>query len=411
MRIRFGFLLLALTLVAVTGSVPRGHTPISSRWNYNEHLFPIFRDRCGACHVEGGIAPMSLVNYQTAYPWTQSIREEILGLRMPPWQAEDGFGDFKNGHSLPAHEMDMILEWSGGGYPQGPRDRPPEPLLVADTWALGEPALTLQLPEPFPIGASINDVVQYFVIPSGTSEDHILTGVEFRPGARAVVRGATVFVDATGTARGLDAAADGPGFAQADSQNFPTSPPVGVFTPGQESVLNRDVGYLLPAGADIVVRIHYKKTWITEGTDFADQSQVGLHFAVGDAIEIKSMLVMSPLEVGAQDVAFTHTLDQESTILALFPEVDIQSTELQVEAVRPDGSRIPMLWLREPDTGWPTRFWFESPVVLPAGSQLEVTTLLQPAAKRTQSATLIGDGSAPIRFSVDYVSGGLSAND
>ena len=242
MRIRFGFLLLALTLVAVTGSVPRGHTPISSRWNYNEHLFPIFRDRCGACHVEGGIAPMSLVNYQTAYPWTQSIREEILGLRMPPWQAEDGFGDFKNGHSLPAHEMDMILEWSGGGYPQGPRDRPPEPLLVADTWALGEPALTLQLPEPFPIGASINDVVQYFVIPSGTSEDHILTGVEFRPGARAVVRGATVFVDATGTARGLDAAADGPGFAQADSQNFPTSPPVGVFTPGQESVLNRDVG-------------------------------------------------------------------------------------------------------------------------------------------------------------------------
>jgi hypothetical protein len=186
---------------------------------------------------------------------------------------------------------------------------------------------------------------------------------------------------------------------------------VGVFTPGQKSVLNRDVGYLLPAGADIVVRIHYKKTWITEGTEFADQSQVGLHFANGGASEIQSMLVMSPLEVGAEEVAFTHTLDQESTVLALFPEVDIQSTELQVEAVRPDGSRIPMLWLREPDTGWPTRFWFESPVVLPAGSQLEVTTLLQPAAKRTQSVTLIGDGSSPIRLSVDYVSGDLPANN
>ena len=114
MRVQRGLLLLALTLVAVAGSVPRGHTPISSRWNYNEHLFPIFRDRCGACHIEGGVAPMSLVDYQAAYPWTQSIREEILGLRMPPWQAEDGFGDFKNGHALPAHEMDMILEWSSG---------------------------------------------------------------------------------------------------------------------------------------------------------------------------------------------------------------------------------------------------------------------------------------------------------
>ncbi len=412
MRVQRGLLLLALTLVAVAGSVPRGHTPISSRWNYNEHLFPIFRDRCGACHIEGGVAPMSLVDYQAAYPWTQSIREEILGLRMPPWQAEDGFGDFKNGHALTANEMDMILEWSAGGYPQGPRALAPEPPLLADTWALGEPTLTLQLPEPFSLDASISNVVRYFVIPSGTSEDHILTGVDFRPGARAVVRGAAIFVDTTGTARSLDAAADdGPGFAPANGQNFPTSPPVGVFTPGQPAVLNSNVGYPLPAGADIVVRVHYKKTWITEGMDFSDQSQVGLHLATGDATTIKSILVRSPVEVGTREVTFTHELDQESTILALFPEIDIQSTELQVEAIKPDGSRVPMLWLREPDTRWPTRFWFESPVTLPAGSQLEVTALLAPAAQRVQRDTLIGDGSSPIRFSVDYVSGVLSAND
>ena len=62
---------------------------------------------------------MSLLTYREAYPWTQSIREEILGLRMPPWKAEDGFGSFSNGHVLPAHEMDMLLEWSAGGYPPG----------------------------------------------------------------------------------------------------------------------------------------------------------------------------------------------------------------------------------------------------------------------------------------------------
>ena len=411
MRRHLGFLLLALTLVAVSGSVPGGHTPISSRWNYNEHLFPIFRDRCGACHMEGGIAPMSLLEYQSAYPWTQSIREEILGLRMPPWQAEDGFGDFKNGHALAAHEMDMILEWSSGGYPQGPRNLTPAPPLVADTWALGEPTLTLQLAEPFVLGPSANDVVRYFVVPSGTSEDHILTGVDFRPGAQAVVRGALVFVDATGTAQTLDADDDGPGFAPADGQPFPTSAPVGVFTPGQEAVLNIDVGYPLPAGADIVVRIHYKKTWITEGMDFADQSQIGLHFSNGDARKIESLLVMSPLELETQEVTFTHTVTQESTILSLFPEIDIQSTELRVEAIRPDGSRAPMLWLREPDTGWPTRFWFESPLALPAGSQLEVTALLEPSAQRVQRTSPLGGGSSPIRMSVDYLVGDVAAND
>ena len=93
------------------------------------------------------------------------------------------------------------------------------------------------------------------------------------------------------------------------------------------------------------------------------------------------------------------------TVLALFPEVDIESSELQVEAVRPNGVRIPMLLLREPDRGWPTRFWFTTPVALPAGSQIEVRAILDPAAQRLQKATLLGDSTAPIRFSIDYVSG------
>ena len=92
---------------------------------------------------------MSLLTYQEAFPWTQSIREEVLGLRMPPWKAEDGFGEFLNGHVLPAHELDMILEWSSGGYPQGPRDQSPTPPSPSETWALGAPSLDLTLSDPF----------------------------------------------------------------------------------------------------------------------------------------------------------------------------------------------------------------------------------------------------------------------
>ena len=50
----------ALGVVVMIGEVPSTHTPISSRWNYNEHLFPIFLDQCGACHIDGGTAPMIL---------------------------------------------------------------------------------------------------------------------------------------------------------------------------------------------------------------------------------------------------------------------------------------------------------------------------------------------------------------
>ena len=401
---------LAVGFVVAMGSVPRGHTPIASRWNFNEHLYPVFKERCGGCHVDGGVAPMSLVDYQSAFPWTQSIREEVLGLRMPPWQAEDGFGDFKNGHALTAAEMDMILEWSGGGYPEGPRDQTPAADSLVDEWTLGEPTLVLDLPGPFTLDAGTSETIRYFVLSSDMSEERSLIGAELRPSARAIVRGAAIFVDTTGTARSLDDADATAGFGEVADQGFPTTPPVALWTPGQPSVVNDGAGYLLPAGADIVVRIHYKKTWITEGMDFSDQSQVGLHFADGDAATIESLLVSSPTDVGGRDVTFSYDLADDMTVLALFPEVDIESSELQVEAVTPSGDRIPMLWLREPDPGWPTRFWFDAPVALPAGSRIEVSAILDPAAERVQKPTLLGDDSAPIRLSVDYVSGSFTAD-
>ena len=402
---------LAVAIVVASGSTPSGHAPIASRWTYNEHLFPILQNRCGGCHSDGGVAPMSLVNYQEAYPWAQSIREEVLGLRMPPWQAEDGFGDFKNGHALPAHEMDMILEWSSGGYPQGPRDQAP-PVPEFDTaWRLGDPALVVELPEPFAVDAATSETVRYFVIPAGTSEDRWVTGVEFQPGARAIVRGAAFFVDAEGAAQTLDAGDPAMGFGESEGQGFPTAPPLAVWMPGQDPVATDGMGFRLPAGADVVIRVHYKKTWITEGEAFTDQSRAGFYFANGDAGQIESMLVSSAPDVSGREVTFMHSFDQDVTLLALLPEVEIEASDLRVEAVKPDGSRIPILWLREPGTGWPTRFWFESPVGLPSGSQIEATTLLKPAAERTRGVSLLGgDASAPIRFLVDYVAGNLAAN-
>ena len=403
----FGAMVLALGFYAT----PDGHTPIASRWNYNEHLFPIFRDRCGSCHIEGGVAPMSLVEYQAAYPWAQAIREEVLGLRMPPWQAEDGYGDFKNGHVLAADEMDMILEWSSGGYPQGPRNPSPEPPVLGDGWTLGEPTVILEMPEPFTLTADVDEAVRYFVLAPATDQNQVVTGIDFRPGSPAVIRGASVFIDASGVARALDAADAVSGFLPEPDSGFPTNPPVAVWMPGQRSVLNDGVGYPLPPGADIVIRIHYRKTWVTEGTEFLDQSRIGLHFGQREATSLRSRIVASPTELVGPEVTFTHAIEDDTLILAGFPEVDIESRDLQIEGVRPDGSRVPMLWLREPDNGWPTRFWFDEPVDLPAASRLEVTARLDPAPERRRRESLLGEDRAPIRFSFDYVEGQRAAND
>ena len=397
--------LAAVGAIVLLGSVTRGHTPIASRFNYNEHVFPIFERRCGSCHVEGGIGPMSLLTYREAFPWTQSIREEILGLRMPPWKAEDGFGSFSNGHVLPAHEMDMILEWSAGGYPQGPRNLAPAAPPPASGWSLGEPTLAVPLSEPFLFDAATSETVRYFVLPTDLEADRSIRAVDVLPESRAVVRHVSVYVDTSGEARAADAADEGPGFAS----GFASAKPVAVWWPGQQIEVLDGIGYPLPAGADLVARVLYKKTWITEGLEFTDRTRIGLHLAEADAGAIEQTVVDATAEPAGRELIFRHVFDDETTLLALLPEVAVGSRALQVEGVRPDGSRQPLLLIREPDPAWPTRYWLEEPLDLPAGSELQVTATLVPGAGPDDVPSLFGS-DAPMRLLVDHTSRSSPAN-
>ena len=398
-----------VVLIGLGVSVTRTHTPIASRWNYNEHLFPIFQENCGSCHREGGIAPMSLVTYQEAYPWAQSIREEVLGLRMPPWRAEDGFGDFSNGHALSAQEMDMILEWSSGGYPQGPRDLQPEPIAELTEWSLGVPDVELTMDEAFTIDADVNDLVRYFVLSSGITDASFLVGADVMPGASAVVRDVALYVDSTGVGRNLDAGDETPGFGP--NEEFPTSAPIALWSPGQEQVLQESVAHSIDAGTDIVARIHYKKTWITEGQSFSDLTRFGLYFSSEPATALTSVQVDSPTETGNLTVHFSYPIEQALEVVALLPEVAIDAKDVQVIATTPTGEEFPLLFLREPGTAWPTRYWLDAPITLPAGSSIDVNAELYPGAVRNTDASLLGGATnAPIRLVLDYVTSSTAAN-
>ena len=91
-----------MTRLAVTGVIlgaltvwcvgVDAHKPITSKYTYTEDVFPIVNSRCGACHIAGGVAPMSLLTYKEAFPWAESIRVELLAYHMPPSFAEPGFG-------------------------------------------------------------------------------------------------------------------------------------------------------------------------------------------------------------------------------------------------------------------------------------------------------------------------------
>jgi hypothetical protein len=245
-------LLLGAMLLSTSGEA---HKAITSKYTYNADVFPIFVNRCGHCHVAGGVGPMSLATYEEAFPWAESLRAELLG-------AEDGdSGDFvKSAHrDLSARELDVILDWAVGGTPQGDALKaPPPPPAFKNDWAGEKPDLVLQPAAAFQIPGDTMEVTHDFVLPVGITRERHISAIDLLPGTPAVVRDATILVRTASAAPKI----------------------IASWTPRQSpAAIAVKPGTSLPQGAELIARIHYKKTWKYEGQAMTDQSSLGLYFS------------------------------------------------------------------------------------------------------------------------------------
>ena len=87
------------------------HKPVTSKYTFSEDVFPIVKEQCGGCHVSGGIAPMSLMTYEDARPWAESIRLELTSGHMPPWYGDPSVAPLRDVHKLSPRDLDVVLTW------------------------------------------------------------------------------------------------------------------------------------------------------------------------------------------------------------------------------------------------------------------------------------------------------------
>src|SRR5258705_12146733 len=78
---------LAVAIAIISTATIDAHKGITSKYTYNDDVYPILRDKCGRCHAESGPAPMSLLRYSIdaggAAAWAESIRENLVSETMP----------------------------------------------------------------------------------------------------------------------------------------------------------------------------------------------------------------------------------------------------------------------------------------------------------------------------------------
>ena len=110
---------------------------------FTKDVAPIFYKNCVSCHRPGEIAPMSLLDYQSARPWAKAIREAVATRKMPPWFADPRYGHFSNDTRLKEQEIETVKAWVDGGVAQGdPKDLPAPPTF-AEGWRFGKPDLVI----------------------------------------------------------------------------------------------------------------------------------------------------------------------------------------------------------------------------------------------------------------------------
>jgi hypothetical protein len=330
------------------------HKAITSRYTYNDDVFPILRDKCGSCHVDGGAAPMSLMTYAVpsgAVAWAESIRENLVSEAMPPWYADPDGPSVRGGHALSPRELDVVLTWATGGTPQGDLRKTPTPVSLRADWALGKPDLTLEVPKSTTLGPGDMVAAADFTVPSTLTETRWIKAVDLLPTTPSIVRSATVAVE--------------------------HGPLLAVWEPGGERV-SAPVGtaFKVPAGANLVVHIRYKKSYVDEQESKSDRSRLGLYFADAPlAKEIESSSVRGPeggTTMGSPS-KFTGTFERAGRVIAVRPSVDKAYAAMAIDAVSPTGHHTALLRLRGIRPEWPRRYWLADPIDVPAGATIEVT--------------------------------------
>jgi len=369
----------ALSLLTVRGL--DAHKGITSKYTYNDDVFPILRDKCGRCHVDGGAAPMSLMSYGVqsgAVAWAESIRENLVSEAMPPWYADPAGPAVRGGHVLSPRELDIVVTWATGGTPQGDQRKTPAPMKAHEDWSLGKPDLVLQLPQESTLGPGQMEKSMDFAIPTALGAARWVKAIDLLPGTPSLVRSATIAVE--------------------------HGPVIAAWEPGSDAVVApAGAAFKLDAGATLLAHIRYKKSYLEEQETKTDRSALGLYFAdpTPSMRDIQSFTVKGSADESPATAArtFSATFGKGGRLIALYPSVDKPYATMRIDAVASSGRRTTLLRLRGIRPEWPRQYWLVNPVDLPPGVSIEVST----TPSDPDSGPLAAPVKSPLEIALDFV--------
>ncbi len=377
---------------------------------YYRDVAPILQKRCQECHRPGEIGPMPLLSYRDARPWAKAIKEAVLTRKMPPWFADPRAGKFHNDGSLLPGEIQTLAAWADSGAAQGdPKDAPP-PREFFEGWRIGKPELAIEMPEEYEVPASGTVEYTYVIIPSGFPEDRWIERAEIRPGNRAVMHHAAVWIRPRGS-RWLQGYPTGKAFVPVEQTRRDPARLMASTFAGVTSLDDQLVGYapgrpaavmasgqasLVPAGADFVFQLHYTPN----GKPARDRTRLGLVFAKRPPVErvfrggVSNDAFVIPPGAANHQVSSSITLQADCKLISMRPHMHLRGKSMEFQAIYPTGEKEALLRVPRYDFNWQFDYILENPKPLPKGTRIEVVGVFDNSANNPANP----DPSAEVRW-------------
>jgi hypothetical protein len=416
---------------------------------FSKDVAPILFNHCANCHRPGEIgSTVSLVSYEGARPWAESIKQQVVKRAMPPWPADPSRSmKFRNDPRLSQQEIDTLVAWVNAGAPKGnDADLPPLPNFPQG-WLYPNgraPDLVIPLREfHLPPKGEIPYVRYMAKVPF--TEDKWIVALQVRPGNPEVVHHMAiteVALDNGVTPDDLDRFARVAHQLGLPSGSIATRPAVvdpvnsaeydmlGVYTPGTTLETYRDgSAKVLKGGKNMYLNfnIHYQTT----GEPESDQSKLAFWFqpdppkhqifrvpASGETIiaEGKELLTdtpgakaegtsvaippIPPYAENYEVIGITAYTDPV-TIYQLQPHAHLRGKDFQYTVVYPDGREESVLSVPKYDFHWQVAYELDKPLELPAGSKLVVTAHYDNSLKNMHLMHHHGASDTPLNLGPD----------
>lgn len=231
----------------------------SSGPTYHQDVRPLLADKCGGCHLPGGIGPFAFDTYEATAPLGSVIADAVVSRRMPPWGAQSTSEctperPFKHDLRLSDDEIAMVQRWADAGAPEGTA---PAELTPFEGSLSTLPRVDDELTPTAGYAVSgTRDSFRCFVLDPGFTEVTYLQGLAFVPGNEQVVHHAIVYSDPDDNSAAI-ADADGQ-YDCFGGAGVANSSLVSAWAPGGVPLVYPDNAAMpFAPGTKFILQIHY----------------------------------------------------------------------------------------------------------------------------------------------------------